>query len=68
MEKEKFEKLFDQYIHDGFGKFDIELKDGRVIPFNDEKNSYIFNNGYVWIGGNGLMITIDYRIINSISI
>lgn len=68
MTKQETEQLVNQYIADGFDKIDFELTDNRVISFMKSKHNCVFNKSAVWIGGDGLIISIDYAIIKSIAL
>lgn len=68
MEREKLEKLFNQYIDDGYRIIDIELVGNRTITFKLGDKFFRFKYNSFWFGGNGLSTNIEYRAIKGLSI
>lgn len=66
MEKEIVKALIEQYKQDEFGIVDIELTKDRVLGIDVTNNSIVYKESCLCIEGDGVVATIDYRIIESV--
>lgn len=68
MERTKCEGMIKELIKFNFDSFVFKLTGDRKIKVFINENSIGFTGGSVWFGRNGVQTTIDYRVIERISI